>query len=363
MAERTNVFIAYCFPEKRWLDRVQAALEPFAGADRCVVWDERKVRTSGTWKAELPEVLATTKVAMMIVSDLFLESDFITRAKLPAMLEREREDGLEICWVLAGQCLFEMAGLKEADLGNRAGLAFDGLGLAQRDTEVAAIARKVAGLLGDESPRPTDAPPPKKPLLPSAIPLVVAPKPVPKKRRNFGVKKGEGELVPQPSLLPTDPPAIAPRQELAPELGAKTAAPSASAAAPHEAARPAEAVPVEITPPASARELSLTTMIEARQTTVLKLSRLGRRMLFFSYAIALAAVGVLFTFSIEHFIFVAGFALLVASLAMWLNARSRSLGQGLVAMRYTSSGLADEALPTRQRDALVRKADDYLAQN
>ena len=121
MAERTKVFIAYCFPEKRWLDRVQAAIEPFAGDGRCVVWDERKLKSGVAWKTELPEVLAGTKVAMMIVSDLFLESEFITRAKLPALLERERESGLEICWVLAGQCLFELAGLKESDLGNRVG--------------------------------------------------------------------------------------------------------------------------------------------------------------------------------------------------------------------------------------------------
>ena len=366
MAERTKVFIAYCFPEKRWLDRVQAALEPFAGADRCVVWDERKVRASGTWKTELPAVLATTKVAMMIVSDLFLESDFITRVKLPAILEREREDGLEICWVLAGQCLFELAGLKESDLGNRAGSAFDGLGLAQRDAEVAAISKKVAGLLGVEAPLPTDAPPPpKKPLLPSAIPQVVAPKPVPKKRRNFGTKKGEVEPLPQPSLLPVAPPVIVPPQELLPAPIPKTAASSPPAAKAQEPAPQAEPVPApaEILPPGAARALSLTTMIEARQTTVLKLSRLGRWILFFAYAIALIAVGVLFTFSIEHFVFVAGFAMLAAGLAMWLTARSRDLGQGLVAMRYTSSGLADEALPTRQRDALVRKADEYLAQN
>ena len=143
MAERSDIFITYCFPEKRWLDRVQAELEPIVGNGRCVIWDERKLKSGIAWKTELPEVLANTKVAMMIVSDLFLESDFITRARLPALLERERESGLEICWVLAGHCLFELAGLKESDAGNGVGSAFDGLGLAQRDAEVAAIARKV----------------------------------------------------------------------------------------------------------------------------------------------------------------------------------------------------------------------------
>ena len=48
MAERSDIFIAYCFPEKRWLDRVQAELDPVVGNGRCVVWDERKLKAGET---------------------------------------------------------------------------------------------------------------------------------------------------------------------------------------------------------------------------------------------------------------------------------------------------------------------------
>lgn len=420
MAERSKIFIAYCFPEKRWLDRVQAALEPFAGEGRCVVWDERKLKSGIAWKAELPDVLATTKVAMMIVSDLFLESDFVTRAKLPALLEKERESGLEICWVLGGQCLFELAGLKESDAGNSVGSAFDGLGLAQRDTAVAAIAKKVAGYLGVEAIAPTAEPVPKKPLLPSAIPQVLEPKPMRKRKRPTGPKNaGEPETQQEP-LLPKTPAAPAPASPIAPverpafvPIFAKepepepapiakssevvpatpfappvpvpaaspvSTAPSAppaekesppppvsplqsSPSAAKEIPPPVEPAPVEKLPPLSTRERSLDTMIQVRQTTVVKLSKLGSWLTVFAAAFAFGALVVLFLQSIEHFLFVIGFAIFVAGLGRWLNARSRFLGQELVGMRYTSSGLADEFLPTRQRETLVRKADEYLAKN
>ena len=388
MAERSKIFIAYCFPEKRWLDRVQAALEPFAGEGRCLVWDERKMISGIAWKTELPEVLATTKVAMMIVSDLFLESDFITRAKLPALLEKERESGLEICWVLAGQCLFELAGLKESDAGNRVGSAFDGLGLAQRDAAVAEIAKKVAGYLGVEAILPKAEPAVKKPLLPSAIPQVLEPKPVRKKKRNVGPKKnGDGET-PQAPLLAKEPDLPAPAPAVAPvpkpaSLSVETPAltisnepgpvptetvfdippPAPTTPAPKEITPPAEPPPVENAAPVSTREHSLETMIQVRQATVVKLSRLGHWLVFFGGAFAFGALVVLFLESIEHFLFVFGFAIFVVGLGLWLHARSRFLGQELVGMRYTSSGLADEFLPTRQRETLVRKADEYLAQN
>ena len=401
MAERSKIFIAYCFPEKRWLDRVQAALEPFAGEGRCVVWDERKLLSGIAWKTELPEVLATTKVAMMIVSDLFLDSDFITRAKLPALLEKERESGLEICWVLAGQCLFELAGLKESDAGNKVGSAFDGLGLAQRDAAVAEIAKKVAGYLGVEAILSKAEPAVKKPLLPSAIPQVLEPKPVRKKKRNVGPKKAGDAETPQEPLLPPDPappapmpaispvPAIAPPPKSAmapvekppviipkepePALVAKTSEfpPPAPVGKTADLPPPAPAPPTpndELPPvvnltPVSTRERSLDTVILVRQATVLKLSRLGHWLIFIGAAFAFGALVVLFLQSIEHFLFVFGFAIFVVGLGLWLNARSRFLGQELVGMRYTSSGLADEFLPTRQRETLMRKADEYLAQN
>ena len=48
MADRSKIFIAYCFPEKRWLDRVQAELDLTVGSGRCTVWDERKLKAGAT---------------------------------------------------------------------------------------------------------------------------------------------------------------------------------------------------------------------------------------------------------------------------------------------------------------------------
>ena len=425
MADRSKVFIAYCFPENRWLDRVQAELDPVLGNGRCVIWDERKFASGVMWKTELPDVLATTKVAMMIVSDLFLESDFVTRAKLPALLEVERKNGLDICWVLASHCLFELAGLKEADAGNRVAAALDGLGSSQRDAEAAAIARKVAALLGIEPPPPAQAPGPKAAAARAVPPAAPEPKQVRKKRKSFAPKAPEPESPPPPAPIPPAtpaatreippltpasvpapasvpvppdasspvaiPPSIAPaapssaKATPAPAsqpLPVEPAAPSppkplptepAPAPVPTPAPSPAKPLPAATTPlglepaPAPAAiatlTLSLDATIQIRQATVLKLSRFARWLLFAAGGIALASVVVAVIEGFTHFLLVAGFAAFVAALALRLHARSRFLGQGLVGMRYTRSGLADDALLSRQREALMRKADEYLAQN
>ena len=108
---------------------------------------------------------------------------------------------------------------------------------------------------------------------------------------------------------------------------------------------------------------SLDATIQTRQTTVLKLGRLARWLIFVAAGIALASIVVAVIKGFTHFLLISGYAAFVAALALRLHARSRSLGQGLVGMRYTRGGLADEALLTRQREGLMRKAEDYLAQN
>ena len=95
----------------------------------------------------------------------------------------------------------------------------------------------------------------------------------------------------------------------------------------------------------------------------MKLSRHARWLILAAGAIALASLVVAVIEGFTHFLLVSGFAALVAGLALRLHARSRYLAQGLVGMRYTRSGLADEALPSRQREALMRRAEEYLAQN
>lgn len=270
MSDRTGIFIAYCFPEKKWFDRVHAAIKPVVGTQAIVVWDERRLRGSGTWKAELSEVLENRKVAIMIVSDIFLESDFITRAKLPALLASEREKGLEVCWVLASHCLFELAGLDQADAANDINQALDGLGVEKRDAELARIAGHVAQRLGTAPPAPAPAP---------------------------------------------------------------------------EATRPALQ--------------SLDAAIQTRHETILELRRLARWLILAALGIGLLSFPAA-ALSLTHFLLLAGFAAFIASQALLVRMRAAFLGQGLIGIRYTRSGLADETLPSRQREPLERRAQEFV---
>jgi hypothetical protein len=384
MSERTRIFIAYSFPEKRWLDRVQAALAPVAASETLVVWDERRIRASAIWRTELPEVLASSKVAIMIVSDLFLESDFITQVRLPARLERERQNGLQICWVLVSHCLFELAGLKESDAANAIDSALDALSGPKRDAELAEIGRKVALLFG-VAPAPPPPPqtaanplPPPGPASTATAAAPASPEPADVKRsarkpkRGVPTKSGEvkepsaetGDLQLSAPLFDEPRPATLSAEKI--KLTSAAPATEPSSAPPPVAAVPPSEPPAATSPaqgPMAPLLRSLDAAIQARHETVLKLRRFARWLLVAALVTALLSFAAAVFAGLTHFVVLAGFAAFLASQALLLRARLDVLGQGLIGMRYARSGIADETLPSRQRIPLLQKAEETLWKN
>jgi hypothetical protein len=422
MSARSGIFIAYHFPEKRWLDRVQAALEPVAGGAPIVVWDDRKLLGGYAWRSELSGVLARSKVAIMIVSDPFLQSGFTQRAKLPALLDKERERGLRICWVLASYCLFSVAGLRAEEAGHGINAALDGLSGVARDAQIAEVASKVALLLAMPDPETSTAPaasaPPeeavateskpkgkrkrtKKAEPQTLLPLTAEPEapallapppprphlefPAPKPQTHFDPALGTVEPASAKAAEPLPDSAPEPASERAPEKSAPapeakpaTALPAAAGAppilvlppkapaptAPAMAAITATLPPDDAEPPARRAESpmlpALDSVIDARQESIGAFRRLARWLKLAALGLVALSLPAALWVGLTHFLLIFGFALFLASLALFLHARIALLGQRLVGLRYTRSGLADELLPNRQREPLLRRAAEFL---
>ena len=116
-------------------------------------------------------------------------------------------------------------------------------------------------------------------------------------------------------------------------------------------APPVQALLPEAEPPALQ---TLDTAMATRHETLQQLRLLARRLLLGAAGFGLLALPSL-ALGGTHFLMVAGFAALLACQALLVLARVDFLAQGLLGLRYTRSGLADESLPNRQREPLVRK--------
>jgi hypothetical protein len=168
---RDQVFFSYSHKDKKWLELFRVALKPLIRANQFSVWDDTKIKAGDVWRDEIKQALATAKVAVLLVSMSFLNSDFIVENELPPLLEAAHKDGLKIFLVIVGHSLFEDTELGRYQAVNDPSRPLASISAANREKEIVRICREIkAAAIPTEGERfsPTTAQivPTKEPVKP-----------------------------------------------------------------------------------------------------------------------------------------------------------------------------------------------------
>lgn len=103
--ERTKVFISYSHDDHYWLTQLRRHFKPFES--KIDFWDDSKIKPGGRWKSEIEDAIDDAKVAILLISADFFNSQFITENELPPLLESAENGGATILSVILKPCMFE----------------------------------------------------------------------------------------------------------------------------------------------------------------------------------------------------------------------------------------------------------------
>ncbi len=110
---RTKVFISYSHKDSKYLTELKIHLGYFTRNKRIDSWDDTKITPGSQWREEIKNAISMAKVAVLLISADFLDSEFIAKDELPPLLAAAKREGATILPVVVRPCAFKRTNLSQ----------------------------------------------------------------------------------------------------------------------------------------------------------------------------------------------------------------------------------------------------------
>jgi WD40 repeat protein len=144
---RSKVFISYSHKDTRWLNELRNFLKPLEKQNIVTFWDDNSIKPSEKWRDEITDSIASAKIAILLVTQNFLASDFIVENELPTLLDRAEKDGLKIIWIAVRTCLYAETRIKDYQAVNDPSQPLAAMSPAKREKTLIRIASQIKAAL------------------------------------------------------------------------------------------------------------------------------------------------------------------------------------------------------------------------
>ncbi len=146
-SNRTKAFISYSHKDSRYLSELKSHLGYFTKNGRIDFWDDTKITPGSKWREEIRAAIESAKVAVLLVSADFLNSEFIAKNELPPLLAAAEHEGATILPVIIRPCAFTSTNLNQFQAVNDPSEPLTKMRKYRREEEWTKIAKLVEAAL------------------------------------------------------------------------------------------------------------------------------------------------------------------------------------------------------------------------
>ena len=99
-----KVFISYSHEDETWKEMLHKQLRVAENQGLISIWEDRQIEPGADWLPEIKKALNTSDVAILLVSDSFLTSQFVLQTEVPELLKRRESEGLKVIPLILEHC-------------------------------------------------------------------------------------------------------------------------------------------------------------------------------------------------------------------------------------------------------------------
>ncbi len=94
-----TLFISYSHDDKDWLEKVKPFLTVLEQQGVLRLWDDSELEPGKPWHEQILEALDSAEAGLLLVSQKFLNSKYITATELTKLLDGVKEKGKTLFWI------------------------------------------------------------------------------------------------------------------------------------------------------------------------------------------------------------------------------------------------------------------------
>jgi hypothetical protein len=144
---RSQVFISYSHQNRDWFRRLRRHLRPLERLGHVNVWADTDLVPGDDWRAMIEAELDRAKVAILLITGDFLESEFIDEVELPRLLEAAESGGCRIWPLIVSPTVFaDLPELSRFQAFNNVSEPLTGMTEHQQETVLSQLASKTLHL-------------------------------------------------------------------------------------------------------------------------------------------------------------------------------------------------------------------------
>jgi AAA domain-containing protein/TIR domain-containing protein len=148
--QTAKVFVSYCREDVDWLKEFRRYAAPLEQDGRITFWDDQDIFVGMNWKDEIRASLASARIGVLLVTQNFLTTRFITEQEMPTLMA-----GTRIFWIPISASTFEYARFADCQAAHDPRQPLDTLKKPKWNIVWVAIVKKLEEAIDrlDEEPR------------------------------------------------------------------------------------------------------------------------------------------------------------------------------------------------------------------